>query len=199
MNRPRAGVVIRNDTANSAGTCTMGFHILIGSDEQFLTAGHCGCAYTAVDWHHTGLGLIGNEAATMTGLATQKKDMMRVQMNDSQASALMYADSGDMGDGALPIVNETVFASLGVSNLKKSGTVTDDWTSWTSEYCHVTMWGGDTNISTIPGDSGSPIYRRFSFGGEWYLTPIGIGNTAVGQFGRVRDALNHWGATIVHP
>lgn len=194
----RAGVVIRNNTPNSGGTCTMGFHITIGTDEQFLTAGHCGCAYTAEDWHHMGLGFIGNEAGTMTNLAT-KKDIMKVQMSDVQASALMYADSGDMGDGALPILNETVFASLGISNLKKSGTVTSTWTNWTSNFCGATMWGGDTNISTTSGDSGSPIYRRFSFGGEWYITPIGVGSRSTGEFGRVRDALDHWGATVVNP
>lgn len=30
----RAGVVIRNNTPTSGGTCTMGFHIRIGTDEQ---------------------------------------------------------------------------------------------------------------------------------------------------------------------
>lgn len=134
----------------------------------------------------------------MTGL-TEGKDMMRVQMADAQASAVMYGDSGDMGQSLLPVVNETVRASLGVSNQVKTGTVTDIWQSWTSTYCNKTMYGGDTNISTIPGDSGSPIYRRWSFGGEWFITPIGIADTAVGQFGRVRDAQDHWGFTVVTP
>lgn len=195
----RPGVVVRNDGPNTGRTCTMGFLIVVNdTDEQFLTSGHCGCAYVPTDWHHQGLGLVGNEAATMTGLA-QKKDIMRVQMNDSQASALIYADSGDMGDGALPVVNETIFASLGISNVKKTGTVTSDWTNWGSDKCGATMWGGDTNLTTIPGDSGSPIYRRFNFGGEWYITPIGVSATAGGAFGRVRDALDHWDATVVHP
>jgi hypothetical protein len=176
----------------------MGFHIRIGTDEQWLTAGHCGCAYVPVDWHHKGLGLIGNELATMTNLATPK-DMMRVQMNDAQASALVYGTSGEMGQSVLPVVNEAVFASLGISNAVKSGKVTDDWTSWHSEYYNKTMWGGDTNIATIPGDSGSPIYRRWSFGGEWYITPIGIVDMATGQFGRVVDAQTHWGFTVVTP
>jgi hypothetical protein len=194
----RPGIVIRNNTDTSGGTCTMAFHIVVGTDEQFMTAGHCGCAYSAVDWHHMGFGTIGNEAGTMTNLATPK-DMMKVQMADSQASPLMYADSGDMGDGANPIEGETVFASLGISDAKKSGTVTDVSESWTSTYCKKTVYGADSSISTIPGDSGSPIYRRFSYGGEWYITPIGIGDTAVGQFGKVRAALDYWGASVVHP
>lgn len=45
----RGGIVIRNDTDTGGGTCTMAFHIRIGSDEQFLTAGHCGCAYSPID------------------------------------------------------------------------------------------------------------------------------------------------------
>lgn len=194
----RAGVVVRNNTASSTGTCTMGFHIRIGTDEQWLTAGHCGCAYTATDWHHTGLGLVGNEVARMTNLA-QPKDIMRVQMADAQASALVYGHSGEMGQSVLPVVNEAVFGSMGIANTVMSGTIKDDWTSWHSEYCNKTMYGGDTNLVQIPGDSGSPIYRRWSFGGEWYITPIGVGVMATGQFGRVKDAQDYWGFTVVTP
>jgi hypothetical protein len=198
----RAGIVIRNDHANSSGTCTMAFHVRMGTDEQFLTAGHCGCAYTAQDWHHQGYGLIGSETATLTGAAfdPNRKDIMRVQIDaDTQASPFVYGHSGDMGQPTLPIDNETVYASLGISNVIKTGIVTEVWTNWGSDFCGVVMKGGDTNIGTIPGDSGSPLYRRFSSGGEWYITPIGVMATAAGQFGRVRDAQIHWGFTVVTP
>jgi hypothetical protein len=52
---------------------------------------------------------------------------------------------------------------------------------------------------SVPGDSGSPLYRRWSSGGEWHITPIGIGVMATGQFGRVKDAQDYWGFTVVTP
>lgn len=192
----KAGIIIRAGSANSTATCTMGFHIVISGDEQCLTAGHCGCAYTSTNWYHTGNGLIGAEVGTLVDLA-QPKDIMKIQMADAQASGLVYGSSGDMDAARLPVTNEPICASLGAgSNTIRCGTVTTDSASWNSDKCDKTMYGGDASYATAGGDSGSPVYSRWSYGGEWYITPIGVNSTAYGQFGRVKDAVDHWGATM---
>jgi hypothetical protein len=43
------------------------------------------------------------------------------------------------------------------------------------------------------------LYRRFSVGGEWYVTPLGILDMATGEFTKILHPLNFWGATIVTP
>lgn len=190
----RGGVMIRKGAVGSANNCTMGFHIRIGTDEQFLTAGHCG-HFGSNNWYHNGLGLIGAEAGTLYGAGG--KDVMRVQMADAQASTLIYGDGAFMGSAALPVPGEAVCASLAQTNAKKCGTVTDDWWSWTSETANVTVWGGDSNLAPIDGDSGSPIYRKVLLGGDYYFIPIGIMDHENGGFARVVDALNAWNAVIV--
>lgn len=77
----RAGIRIDNDAPGSGEYCTMGFHVSLNGDEQFLTAGHCGAAYAPTDWHHYSYGLVGNETATML-TSSVARDIMRVQMLD---------------------------------------------------------------------------------------------------------------------
>jgi hypothetical protein len=57
--------------------------------------------------------------------------------------------------------------------------------------------GADSSLTAIPGDSGSPVYRRWFADGTWFLTPLGILDTADGRFGFVKDACTFWNATIV--
>ncbi len=200
----KAGDVIRNGSSSSTGTCTMSWHILVGSDKQFMTAGHCGRAYLpSVNWYHKGYGLIGSDQSNLEDLSSRKKDEMRVQMPDAQASALVYGVPAvqQIVAAALPVVGMAVCGSLGISNTIRCGTVTSTWTSWTSSDCNpaCTVWGGATSgITLIPGDSGSPMYQIISNGGDAkYIVPIGVLDTAGGLFARVVDPLDDWGASIV--
>lgn len=175
----------------------MGFHIRVGSDEQFLTAGHCGYSGSN-SWYHTGYGLVGSEIATL--YSSGGKDVMRVGLPDAQASNLIYGTShtGTLGSGALPVVNETVCASEGNNNAIDCGTVSDDWTSWTSTTANYVVYGGDTDgIYPIGGDSGSPLFTRRTVGDDIVIQPKGIVDTSAGMFARVVDALSAWNAAIV--
>ena len=177
--------------------CTMGFHIVDAGDEQWLTAAHCGCLYGhAIDWRHNGFGVIGREVATLWNKVGDNIDIATVQMNDAQRSQLIYSDSGDMLSPRNPIQGETIKVSRGKSNVVQTGTVTHGIDSWTSGFCGVTMAGADSSLTGESGDSGSPIYRRWSADGTWFFTPIGILDTAVGEFGFVKAACDFWGATI---
>ncbi len=197
-----AGDVIRNGSTSSTGTCTMAWHIaLSGGDKQFMTAGHCGRYYLpSVSWYHKGYGYIGDDASNLEDLSSTKKDEMRIQMPDAQASDLVYSVGGIMSSAALPVVGEAVCVSKGISNSIQCGTVTSTWTSWTSNDCNpaCTVWGGATSgLTASPGDSGSPIYQTYSAGGDSYIVPVGVLDTAGGLFARVVDALTYWGASIV--
>lgn len=200
----KAGDIIRNGSSSSTGTCTMAWHILVGSDKQFMTAGHCGRAYLpSVNWYHQGYGLIGSDQSNLEDLSSTKKDEMRIQMPDAQASALVYEvpAAQQMVAATLPVVGMAVCGSLGISNTISCGTVTSTWTSWTSNDCNAacTVWGGATSgIALAPGDSGSPMYQIITNGGGTkYIVPIGVLDTQGGLFARVVDALNYWGASIV--
>lgn len=177
--------------------CSMGFHIVDGGDEQWLTAAHCGCLYGhATDWRNVGFGVIGKEVATLWNKPGPNIDIATMQMNDAQRSQLIYADAGDMLSPRNPIQGETIKVSRGRSNVVQTGTVTNAMDVWSSEFCHDFMAGADSSLTGNPGDSGSPIYRRWSADGTWFFTPIGILDTAEGEFGFVKDACDFWGATI---
>ena len=200
-----SGILIYRDYANSNWYCTMGFHISVGNDEEFLTAGHCGYG-SPNDWHHPTFPgtLVGNEVATLYG--SGGKDVMRVAMLDSQASQFVFAESNSLlvRTAALPIDNEAVCASRGKSSgpIVGCGVVQDAWDSWWSDTADpdVLVYGADSSIPAIPGDSGSPIYRMVNTPvGLDYLTAIGVLDHEGGFFARVSDALSAWGATIYVP
>lgn len=185
-----AGNVIRKGSATGP-RCTMAFHIVINSDEQFVTAGHCGFSGSNT-WYHAGFGSIGVELATI--YVQNGVDIMRVQMSDSQDSNQIYGETRPVTSSRNPMQNETVCASRGVSNGIDCGTVSDTSTSWIGEACGCTINGADHNgISTTDGDSGSPIYVRAS---ATSAVAVGVHNTASGGFARLQSALNVWGATI---
>ncbi|MDQ3874793.1 MAG: S1 family peptidase [Actinomycetota bacterium] len=123
--------------------------------------------------------------------------MMLVSMYDVQACKCIYAvTSGIMTQAAWPVTGEAVCASRPVKDSIFCGTVTDDWRSWISETANYTVWGGDTDIGSDYGDSGSPIYRRVYAEGVWQNIPVGILTHQNGYFSRVKDALSAWGLAI---
>lgn len=197
----KPGIHIHNGAmpTNNGNICTMGFHISIGTDEQFLTSGHCGILRTANDWYHSvNYGFVGNEIANLIGPGG--KDVMRVGLLDSQATTGIYGQDGSVTGSALPTAGMAISVSLGYgSNQVKTGTVDSIWTSWTSSVCSCTVWGGDASWTTVGGDSGSPVYRVVYQGFPPQLIAIGLNANVSGKFARVADALSAWGGSIFIP
>lgn len=181
----KAGISIRKGSI-SGNRCTMGFHILVGSDTQFLTAGHCG--FTS-SWYHTGYGKLGTPIKTQW--ANNGRDIMTVQVNDAQGSNKIYDGQPLITLTGVPWIGMPVCASAAVSNAILCGSVQDDYLTW-SDGTYTGIQGGDSSMTFIGGDSGSPIY-----GSAYPLdTAVGIVNGAAGQFAIVRDALSYWGYSI---
>ena len=173
----RPGIVIRKGSWASGSSCTMGFHVKVGSDEQFVTAGHCGWSGSN-SWYTGGYGYMGGEQFSTYGSGY---DGMRVQMPDSQASSKPYAASASVTSVRPPIQGESVCVSLGITGWNScTGTVSTTWISWTSSTCNCTQYGADINgVSISNGDSGSPIWSGSS--------ALGIISTTSGRFARMYD------------
>lgn len=101
----RAGIVIRKGSATGSYVCTMGFHIQVGTDEQWVTSGHCGHSGSN-NWYHQGYGLIGSETGTQ--YYEGGRDIMTVQISDSQDSSLVYGRSEQITAGWVPYDGEGV-------------------------------------------------------------------------------------------
>jgi streptogrisin C len=190
----RAGIRIYQggNPPNDEALCTMGFHIELGADEQFLTAGHCGFAGSN-DWFHPGLGAakIGSELATL--YAQFGDDAMRVQMSDAQDSSNIYGSIKLVTSARNSIQGEGICASLGNTNNWDCGTVVDADDTWTGEACQCTLFGGDSdNIAAMPGDSGSPMVNNTA--GD--KTAIGSYSNAAGNFAEIGNVLTAFGAQI---
>jgi len=179
----RAGIVIRRGSTTSSDACTMGFHIEVGSDIQFVTAGHCGYSGSN-DWYHAGYsgnggcgtGCVGSELSSQ--YINGGRDIMRVQMPDVEASSELYAGTVAVNTTLDPYVGQALCSSRGFSDPSwKCGAVDDDYLSWTSNTCNCTMYGADSSMTFIGGDSGSPIIDGY----DQYIA-IGIQNNSVGNF-----------------
>ena len=191
----KAGINIYRGANFTTWYCTQGFHISIGTDEQFVTSGHCGY-FTPNTWFHPAFSTaIGSEQGTL--YVNGGQDIMHVSMLDVQASDDVYNDGNDIIGMGTPTTGETLCASLGAgSNAVKCGTVQDDWRSWTSETAGFTVWGGDMSYTTIKGDSGSPVYRRLPGGGGEQRRAIGANSHENGYFARLDVSLDDFGAVV---
>ena len=192
----KAGINIYRGASGSNWPCTMGFHISRSGNEEFVTAGHCGFG-TPNTWYHPAFASsIGSEPGTLYVQGGQ--DIMRVSMWDEQASDDIYGDSTNIVGSGTPTTGETLCASLGWgSNVIKCGTVQSSWRSWVSETAGYTVWGGDMSYSTIPGDSGSPVYRRLPGGSGEDARAIGVNTHQNGYFARLDMSLDDFLASVV--
>ena len=120
-------------------------------------------------------------------------DVMRVQMSDGQASDSLYDSAASINAVDWPTTGLWICASMGISNSKNCGNVSDNYTSWTGAACNCTIYGGKHTISRTGGDSGSPI-----FDGNQPYTAIGIHNTASGGFAIMNDVLFEWYGWWIH-
>jgi hypothetical protein len=188
-NPMEAGALIRQSTK----TCTMGFHVTIGGDEQFLSAGHCGYGSSTL-WSMTNYGVIGSEQGNL--FAPYGDDVMKVQMGDSQASEWIYGSTALVGGYRAPIYGEAICASLGVSNFIDCGTVSDDFKGYniSGDWGTYYVYGGDgSGLAVGGGDSGSPVYVRSGS----QAIGIGVISTTGQEYGLLSETLPIWGATLV--
>lgn len=192
-NRVREGGV-------SGPVCTMAFHIRMGTDEQFLTAGHCTWDGPRT-WYHQGLGVpVGDRISN--GMVAAGIDMARVQMPDAQASASIYGTTSlpyfPVYGMEWPVVGASVSKSAGMSQAVYASTIQDDYLTWTSPTCKCVVHGGKMAATPgMAGDSGSPIYATHS---NYKAYAIGTDSGSLGSstiFARVADAANFWGFALV--
>lgn len=160
----KAGVKIYKGAIDSVAECTMAFHVVCNDgDVEFVTAGHCGYGGSN-NWYikdGTADGLfLGAEQKTLYTNGGQ--DIMRVNLPVDEKSHKVYGESRVYGgSGACPLVGQAACASRGTTDVIDCGTVRTTWTSWVSSTANITVWGGDMNdVSSNPGDSGSPIFDR---------------------------------------
>jgi hypothetical protein len=191
----RSGSVIRKGST-SGGRCTMGFHFRIGTNEQFMTAGHCGQAGSS-NWYHRGYGTTGFVGSEKANLLYSGYDAMRIEMPDSQASNMMYY-AYRIDGWEYPISGEQTIVSFGLTGMEV-GTIERTWTSWRysgSGSCECTVWGGsylDTNEQG--GDSGSPLYSYQGYAQGIHAAGDVGGDRA--YYARVGDLMNIWGGDVV--
>lgn len=192
-----AGIRIYKGVIDTYPECTMGFHVAIGTDESFVTAGHC--SYNdSREWLHPAVGRVGSDLYTLLG--PEGQDIELVSMYDAQRSDDIYRPgitygSDDIISMTTPSVGMAVVTSLGYTNKNITGTVTSIWTSWYTSAGNFKVWGGDTSFSEIvPGNSGSPIYHLVGSGSQ--ARAIGVLDTRGGLFARLDTSLWRWGAVV---
>lgn len=188
----KAGIVIRKGSTSSGTKCTMGFHIQVGTDEQFVTSGHCGYSGSN-SWYHQSFGFVGSELNTQ--YYEGGRDIMTVQISDSQDSSMVYNRTTEISAGWVPYDGEGVCASRGVSATAWAcGVIQDNFLSWIGGHCSCTLYGADSSIAFIEGDSGSPIVDSI-----FQNTAVGVASTTNGYFAILADALIEWGYWLREP
>lgn len=213
-----AGVRIYKDyVGNSDKACTMGFHVYKATADkknQWLTAGHCtypGTIDETEEYHSTdfhGGDPLGRLQATL--LVSQQKDIARVgHWYASEATDRIFGlGTAIIVDGAGGISdNDTVKFSGASSQDVKQGTIINATYCWYSstvpglEVCGARVQAPTPGDRPIGGDSGSPVFRRYTVGDTSHLTPVGIVNAAwelgsgdwVWTFAKVKFILdNYW-------
>ena len=191
----RGGIEIRKGSSSGSYFCTMSFHVMNGGDGQFLTAGHCGYAGSN-NWYHSGYGssLIGAEQSSLYLYGT---DAMRVSLVAYQDSNRVYTNSAanyvTMNAAIWPVIGQVVRVS-GANGGWRGGTITSDWTSWTSDTCGCTQWGADASYTMLGGDSGGPVVQGSATTGS--TNGIGIAATLNGRMAILLEALDGLGVTL---
>jgi hypothetical protein len=193
----RLGVRIHANS-ETGPRCTMGFHIKLGTDYQYLTAGHCPVLTGAAAWYHqgiTGTGFIGNETQNNEYRLQPAVDLVAMQMADQHANFRIYGINRYVKGRTDPLQDEILCASLGRSDAIDCGNVVDPtWSYIDSEGTGVVQAFDLDGVVIQGGDSGSPVYRALS-GTDAYA--IGSISTLGGYASKLGAALTAWGAGVV--
>jgi hypothetical protein len=119
---------------------------------------------------------------------------MRVGMADSQASDLVFGDARHLLGSTMPIVGTPVCDSRARTGTIQCGTVRSANVRWRSDTAGYYIYGGSTyGISQIVGDSGSPLYERYSATQSF---ADGFVDTANGNFTILFDVLGPLSADV---
>ena len=196
-----AGAAIHWTVVSGFPECTMAFHIKVGGDKQFLTAGHCGYNFSG-NWVHTGI-TIGTDQADM--YHDNGVDIMRIQLPEAQAGfkAIDAALPNHQFSGwATALVGTAVRTSRARTQTVTAGTITDQFRCWVSDTANpdIDVCGADWSLPSQPGDSGSSIYYPWQDpGGPPYLAAVGTLSNTSGNLAKVQDALSPLGFAIYTP
>lgn len=177
---------------------TMGFHIRIGTNEHFVTAGHIDYCCGSNVYIHPPVGNVGSRIGTL--YVPNGQDIMYVAMADAQASDNIFDCCGDVIGIGSPIQNETLCISLGESDAVKCAIVTnpDLWYVSNTPDPDWIVRGADLATATIPGDSGSPVYRPIAGGTGDSARAIGVNTTEFASFAKLSTSLDDWAAVVVN-
>ncbi len=180
--------------SNGGSTCTQGFRVTVGTDDQIVTAGHCGFE-GANSWYHQGYGVVGWENSSLYNCSTNAcQDIMRIQIDNNQDSAKVIFRSAQITSIGMTPVGYSVCASLGKSATWDCGVLGDDYLTWWGYLAQKVQKGGDVNgMGIVLGDSGSPIVQGAS---NKQHIGMGIVSTLSGRFARMDFALNSWGISF---
>lgn len=190
----KAGIRLYKGAIDTYNECTLGWMVDYFADGQFVTSGHCG--YKGSDsWLHPGISgnhVLGSEQAD--DYHNNGHDVMRVSMLDSQLGTGIYAETRPTSVEGYGYTGLAVFDSRGHANIIDGGTVASDYVRWYSNTGGFYVYGGSTNgIAQIGGDSGSPLYERYT---STMAAAIGIVDTADGNFTQVADIDSYLNVSI---
>jgi hypothetical protein len=181
----KAGIRLYKGAIDNYNECTLGWMVDYFTDGQFVTSGHCGWSGSN-KWLHPGISgdhILGSEQATT--YHNNGWDVMRVGMPDAQLGNGIYGESRPAYVSGYGYVGLHVIDSRGHANILDGGTVKSDYARWYSDTGGYYVYGGTTTgITQIAGDSGSPLYERYT---STMAAAIGIVDTANGNFTQVAD------------
>ncbi len=186
-----AGQIMRQNPSNAR--CGLGLQVRRGSDEQFLTAGHCADS-PATSMYHSGypydttLTIVANLYGVGSPFSV---DAARVQMPNHKESDEVYGFAYDVNWFRNAYANELACISRAAGNSISCEYVSHTYTTWFSGGCSCYVAGSRADsYSSTSGDSGSIVMK---FG----TTAIGIHNASGGRFARSGDWLTTWGLSFV--
>lgn len=194
----RAGIRIE-EGGNTGPDCTMGFHVTVGTDAQFLSAGHCGKNH-GNSWYHDGWGFVGSVQYNAYIDPNRVTDSMRVQILNSQTDALVY---GASPSEAKEVVGQT-FASQGQficlsgeASGWSCGTVETAFLIYYSQTVGRDLYGADGSYASAGGDSGGPVVVPAQGPGEVRVWATGIHVASNGLYAPISYVLSDTGSTLI--
>ncbi|WP_371783404.1 S1 family peptidase [Streptosporangium subroseum] len=199
VEQPRLFYDLRGGDAYYIGTtsrCSIGFSVTRGTQNGFVSAGHCGKAGTAT----TGFNRVAQ--GVFRGSAFPISDMAWVLVNRSWTPRALVTNGGVGRDGAVPVAGSR--AAIEGASVCRSGSTTD-WHCGTilQRDASVTYTQGNvfeltrTNVCAEPGDSGGSFISIDQAQG---VTSGGSGDCNSGgttYFQPVNEILATYGLTLV--
>ena len=174
----------------------MGFHLINGSDAEFVTSGHCSDQPSqSKTWYQP-----SPSASSKIYLGLQQSqlypgnsvDMQRIELPNNQKSKYIFGEPGKLVYGrSNPSTGALVYGSLGHSFAVRSGTVYTAWGTYTAEG-HDLLGTNVHQLVTGGGDSGSPLYYRSCCDRLYALAVYSAGGSVDRWWARIIDGVVRW-------